>query len=51
MCTARQNEPWSRKLDISQIALGNGKRLVTRGGRLDKRFLITVPESLHAGSK
>lgn len=47
----RQNEPWSRKLDLSQIALGSGKRLVTRGGRLDKRFLITVPESLRAETK
>lgn len=40
----RQNLPWGRKLRIDRITLGHGKRLVTRGGRLDVRFLITVPE-------
>lgn len=47
----RQGEPWSRKLDVAQIELGSGKRMVTRGGRLDARFFITVPENLHAGPK
>jgi hypothetical protein len=47
----RQGEPWSRKLDIEQAALGSGKRMVTRGGRLDTRFLITVPESLGAARR
>ncbi|MGQ0555035.1 MAG: type IV toxin-antitoxin system AbiEi family antitoxin domain-containing protein [Nitrospiraceae bacterium] len=40
----RQATPWSRKLNLDRIAIGKGKRLVTRGGRLDQRFLITVPE-------
>ncbi len=40
----RQDMPWSRKLKIDRITIGHGKRLVTRGGRLDSRFLITVPE-------
>lgn len=40
----RQDTPWSRKLKIDRITVGHGKRLVTRGGRLDTRFLITVPE-------
>lgn len=47
----RQGEPWSRKLDVARIELGSGKRMVTRGGCLDARFLITVPESLSAGRK
>ncbi|HEU0187734.1 MAG TPA: type IV toxin-antitoxin system AbiEi family antitoxin domain-containing protein [Gallionellaceae bacterium] len=47
----RQGEPWSRKLDDTLIGLGSGKRVVTRGGRLDPRFLITVPESLSARGK
>jgi hypothetical protein len=47
----RQGEPWSRKLDVTHIELGSGKRMVTRGGRLDARFLITVPESLSVGTK
>jgi hypothetical protein len=47
----RQDEPWSRKVDDSLIELGSGKRMVTRGGRLDARYLITVPESLSAGNR
>lgn len=45
---ARQDTPWSRKLDTARVTLGHGKRLVTRGGRLDGQFLITVPENLNA---
>lgn len=40
----RQDTPWSRKLKIDRVTIGHGKRLVTRGGRLDTRFSITVPE-------
>lgn len=40
----RQDAPWSRKLKIDRITIGHGKRQVTRGGRLDVRFSITVPE-------
>ena len=40
----RQDTPWSRKLKIDRITIGHGKRLVTRGGKLDTRFSITVPE-------
>ena len=40
----RQDKPWSRKLAVARVTLGRGKRLVTRGGRLDTRFSITVPE-------
>lgn len=43
----RQDLPWSRKLKIDRITLGHGKRLVTRGGRLDVRFSITVPEQFN----
>ncbi len=42
--STRQDTPWSRKLKIDRIPIGHGKRLVTRGGRLDTRFSITVPE-------
>ncbi|MGB0909563.1 MAG: type IV toxin-antitoxin system AbiEi family antitoxin domain-containing protein, partial [Nitrospirales bacterium] len=44
----RQDYPWTRKLQTSRITLGRGKRLVTRGGRLDRTFFITVPEDLIA---
>lgn len=43
----RQDAPWSRKLKPEHVTLGHGKRLVTRGGRLDARFFITVPEPFH----
>jgi hypothetical protein len=42
--TTRQDEPWSRKLKINHVTLGQGKRQVTRGGRLNVHFSITVPE-------
>lgn len=35
---------WYRRLDLSKIDIGKGKRQITPGGRLDKQFLITVPE-------
>ncbi|TKS59221.1 MAG: hypothetical protein EWM73_03334 [Nitrospira sp.] len=40
----RQDAPWSRKLKINRVTLGQGKRQVTRGGKLNVRFSITVPE-------
>jgi hypothetical protein len=43
----RHETPWSRKLNTDRVALGQGKRLVTRGGRLDTTFSITVPEAFH----
>lgn len=39
------NHAWYARLDLSKIGLGKGKRQIIRGGRLDKEFLITVPES------
>lgn len=40
----RQDLPWSRKLKVDRVTIGHGKRLVTRGGRLDTKLSITVPE-------
>lgn len=40
----RHDTPWSRKLKVERVSVGQGKRQVTRGGRLDVRFSITVPE-------
>jgi hypothetical protein len=47
----RHDTPWSRKLKINRITIGQGKRQVTRGGRLDVRFSITVPEQFSAVRK
>jgi len=40
--------PWLKHVEVDGIDLGKGKRMVTRGGRLDKRYQITVPEAFHA---
>lgn len=36
---------WVRKLDISNVNFGKGKRMLVRGGRLDPKYNISVPES------
>jgi hypothetical protein len=43
--------PWAKRVDMDAIDIGSGKRMITRGGKLDKRYLITVPEAFHAGSE
>ncbi|WP_235615349.1 type IV toxin-antitoxin system AbiEi family antitoxin domain-containing protein [Candidatus Thiodiazotropha endoloripes] len=40
--------PWTKRIDLEAIDLGRGKRMVTRGGRLDKHYQITVPDAFHA---
>jgi hypothetical protein len=37
--------PWAARVDESQINLGSGKRQIVKGGILDQRYLITVPET------
>ena len=39
----KARHPWFEKIDSSKIDMGNGKRQVVKGGRLDKKYLITVP--------
>ena len=45
----RHNHAWLQKLDREGIDLGKGKRMLLRGGKLDTKYNITVPESLDAG--
>jgi hypothetical protein len=40
----RYNYPWREKLNMTDIDLGKGKRALTTGGKLDKKYQITVPE-------
>ncbi len=40
--------PWRAKIAEARINLGKGKRMVVRGGRLDSRYLITVPKGNEA---
>lgn len=40
---------WVKKLDLSKVDFGKGKRMLVRGGRFDSKYNITVPEkSSHA---
>jgi hypothetical protein len=44
----RHQHAWLKKLDRNRIDLGKGKRMLVRGGKLDPKFNITVPESIDA---
>jgi hypothetical protein len=46
----RHDYPWFSKVGWRQLDLGSGKRAVTKGGVLDKQFMITVPESFRGQS-
>jgi len=35
--------PWVKYVDVADVDLGSGKRVVFKGGTLDREFLITVP--------
>lgn len=43
----RHSFPWRRHLQVENYDLGSGKRSVVTGGKLNKTYLITVPESFH----
>jgi hypothetical protein len=45
----RHNHAWLKQLDRSGINLGHGKRMLARGGKLDPKYNITVPENIDAG--
>jgi hypothetical protein len=39
---------WLKRLDKKAIDLGHGKRMLVKGGKLNKAYQITVPEELNA---
>lgn len=41
----RHNHPWVKRLDLSKVDFGKGKRMIVKGGRFDARYQITVPAS------
>ena len=45
----RHGHAWVERLDREGVDLGSGKRVLFRGGKLDPRYQITVPENLDAG--
>ena len=46
----RHHHAWLKRLDKKSIELGEGKRMLVKGGKLDKTYQITVPEDMNAVS-
>lgn len=44
----RHQHAWLKRIDRKAIDLGKGKRLLVKGGKLDTKHMITVPEDLDA---
>lgn len=42
----RHQHAWLKKLDKAAVDLGKGKRMLVKGGKLDRTYQITVPEDL-----
>lgn len=42
----KQNHAWFKRLNVSRIALGKGDRQIFKGGVLDQKYRITVPQDL-----
>ncbi len=42
-----QNYAWFRKLDVKNLDLGSGKRVIAKDGKLDKKYQITIPKHLY----
>jgi len=45
----KNNHRWIEQLDLAKITFGSGKRMIVRGGRLDRHYQITVPHDNMAG--
>lgn len=43
----RHEYTWLKRLNRDAYDLGHGKRMVAKGGRLENKYLITVPEAFH----
>ena len=39
----KHNHAWFKTLGLARVTLGTGKRMLFPGGRLDPKYLITVP--------
>lgn len=42
----KQAHPWFQQLNLTKVSLGSGKRVLVPGGRLDPKYLITVPAAV-----
>ena len=45
----RHDFRWKLQIKEDRIDLGTGKRMLVRGGKLDRKYLITVPDDLDGG--
>ena len=45
----RHGHAWLKRLCSEGVDLGRGKRMLVRGGKLDPKYLITVPADLDGG--
>ena len=39
----KHDHPWLNELNLNRINLGSGKRVIVKGGTLDKKYNITIP--------
>jgi hypothetical protein len=44
----RHQHAWLKQIDKSKVNLGTGKRMLVKGGKLDTKYLITMPDDLNA---
>jgi hypothetical protein len=44
----RHRAQWLDRVDRTKIDLGSGKRMIAKGGKLDPKYQITVPEEMDA---
>jgi hypothetical protein len=44
----RHHHSWLKQIDQNKVDLGKGKRMLAKGGKLDPKYMITVPEDLSA---
>lgn len=42
----RQNHAWFSRINPNKIDLGSGNRMLVKGGKLDKKYWITVPKEI-----
>lgn len=40
-----RNHAWVKRLDLSKVDFGRGKRMIVKGGRFDPKYKITVPDA------
>jgi hypothetical protein len=48
---ARHTHAWQKRIDVSDVDLGQGKRMIVKGGALDAQYQITVPREMVDGAE